>query len=83
MSLISHSQCTVNTYDSTIQDNSLKYQCLNLENLYCSRFVCDSEDLDLEKDISIFEGTPVLCDSELIGFISEGKTLNIRRLSGI
>ena len=62
----------MNYYDPKIENDSQKYQCLDLDNLFCGRFYCDSEDLDLENHISIFEGTPVLCDSELIGFVSKG-----------
>ena len=62
----------MNYYDPKVEADSQKYQCLNLDNLLCGRFYCDSEDLDLENHISIFEGTPVLCDSELIGFVSKG-----------
>ena len=62
----------MNYYDPKIEDNSQNYQCFDIENLFCMRTQCESEDLDLGEDVSIFEGSPVLCDSELIGFVSKG-----------
>ena len=62
----------MNYYDAKLDNNSQKYNCWNLDKLFCARSICESTDIDLGEDFSIYEGSPVLCDSELIGFVSKG-----------
>ena len=48
---------------------------MELKSLECIRNYCESNDLNLGKNFLIYEGSPVFCDTNVIGYVSKG-TIN-------
>ena len=73
----SESICQVNIFKFGRKTFRQNYQYTKISLLGCIQNVCESTELILENNFIIYEGSPIICDSNVIGYVTEG-TLKMR-----
>ena len=80
--MLSESKCYVHIFE--FGRNTLRKinQYMEITPLDCIRNYCESKELILDKNALIYEGSPIFCDSNIIGYVSNGTLVLMRYISG-
>ena len=52
------------------------YQLMELKSMVCIQNYCESNDLNLDRNFLIYEGSPIFCNTNVIGYVSKGTLSN-------
>ena len=65
-------RCHVNIFKFGKNTLRKDYQFMELKSLVCIRNYCESNELNLGRNFLIYEGSPIFCNKNVIGYVSKG-----------
>ena len=70
--MLSESRCYVHIFKFGRNTHRKDYQYMEITTLNCIRNYCESKKLNLGSKFLIYEGSPIFCDSNIVGYASKG-----------